>query len=270
MLAPLARHRPRTTPVPLPRTPAASPARLGHSARHCSLRATRLRPGLAPTALARVLHAIARSGSLASSISVPPRCEPRPSAAWFACRSRISVTPPARAASTPVLARSCSRAPPAMHMLLLLRPSHSRACRQPRLQRPPRLRAILPALACPAACAWSGLHACLYAQQLPPTPEAFPVPMRRPRSPLALLPPAHLAARAHHTRAAAALGFARTWPRAAPAPPAPRPSQPRAAWTPCHRLGRWAPPMPAARTAPVLRPASRRFPLGVALGRALL
>jgi hypothetical protein len=31
-----------------------------------------------------------------------------------------------------------------------------------------------------------------------------------------------VAARAHHTRAAAALGFARAWPCAAPAPPAPR------------------------------------------------
>jgi hypothetical protein len=60
-----------TTPVPLPCTPAASPACLGHFARHCSLRAARLRPGLAPAALARVLHAIALSGPLASSISVP-------------------------------------------------------------------------------------------------------------------------------------------------------------------------------------------------------
>jgi hypothetical protein len=96
MLAPLARHRPRTIPVPLPRMPAASPVRLGHSARHCSLRVARLHPGLAPAALARVLHAIARSGSLASSISVPPRCEPRPSAAWFACRSRVCSTPSIR------------------------------------------------------------------------------------------------------------------------------------------------------------------------------
>jgi hypothetical protein len=64
-----------------------------------------------------------------SSARVPPRRELRPSAAWFACRSCISVTPPARAASTPVPARSCSRAPSAVHMLLLLRPSHSRACR---------------------------------------------------------------------------------------------------------------------------------------------
>jgi hypothetical protein len=71
MLAPLARHRPRTTPVPPPRTPAASPAGLGHSACHYSLRAACLRPGLAPAALARVLHAIACSGPLASSASVP-------------------------------------------------------------------------------------------------------------------------------------------------------------------------------------------------------
>jgi hypothetical protein len=99
MLAPLARHHPRTTPVPLPRTPAASPARLDHFARHCSLRVARLHPGLAPAALARVLHAIARSGSLASSISVPPRCELCPSAAWFACRSRVCSTPSTRPCS---------------------------------------------------------------------------------------------------------------------------------------------------------------------------
>jgi hypothetical protein len=55
-----------------------------------------------------------------------------------ACHSRVSVTPPARAASTPAPARSCSRTPPAVRMLLLLQPSHSRARRQPHLQRPPR------------------------------------------------------------------------------------------------------------------------------------
>jgi hypothetical protein len=120
MLAPLARHRPRTTPVPLPRTPAASPARLGHSARHCSLRVAHLRPGLAPAALARVLHAIARSGPLESSISVPPRRELRPSAAWFACRSRVCSMPSTR----PRSARANSSEPLCRQSFaILLRPS---------------------------------------------------------------------------------------------------------------------------------------------------
>jgi hypothetical protein len=57
----LCRRRARLLPHP----------RLGHSARHCSLRAACLRPGFAPAALARVLHAIACSGPLASSASVP-------------------------------------------------------------------------------------------------------------------------------------------------------------------------------------------------------
>jgi hypothetical protein len=82
-------HRLRIAPVPPPRTPAASPARLGHSARHCSLRAARLRPSLAPAALARVLHA-ACSRRPAHALRKPPTpasassCCPLPRCA--ACR----------------------------------------------------------------------------------------------------------------------------------------------------------------------------------------
>jgi hypothetical protein len=84
---------------------------------------------------------VTRSASLRFAPTPPAN---RSSVAWLVCRSRVSVTPPARAASTSAPARSCSRIPPAVRMLLLLRPSHSRARRQPHLQRPPRSRAVLP------------------------------------------------------------------------------------------------------------------------------
>jgi hypothetical protein len=117
------------------------------------------RPTLAPPpAFAR--HRVhARVTRLAPLRFAPAPPANRSSASWLACHSRVSVTPPAQAASTPTPARSYSRAPPAVRMLLLLRPSHSRARRQPRLQRPPRSRAVLPALARPAACAYSRPHA---------------------------------------------------------------------------------------------------------------
>jgi hypothetical protein len=80
--------------MPPPRTPAASPARLGHSARHCPLRVARLRPGLAPAALTRVLHTIARSGPLTSSISVrQPHAATPVLSLLLACRHAASFAP---------------------------------------------------------------------------------------------------------------------------------------------------------------------------------
>jgi hypothetical protein len=53
------------------RAAAAPPARLGHSAHHCSLRAARFRPGSAPAALARVPHATACSRASAGPEPAP-------------------------------------------------------------------------------------------------------------------------------------------------------------------------------------------------------
>jgi hypothetical protein len=158
--APAARiHAP--APTLLRRARADPPARLGHSARHCSLRAACLRTVPAPAALARMPHAWPTSApEPARSSSKPPphqasNCRPRllprspAPASLAACASANSRTPAELLRPTPAPAPGCAagfraRSP--------VRPRSTRPAR--RLDALPPAPAAVPYASRAAASAW--------------------------------------------------------------------------------------------------------------------